>query len=73
MTRSLASDPEYVGLLADKAKKLEDLQKCKCSQKGYKKALREFLDADAKAEEALLKHIVEMTRIRAESPTVRTP
>jgi hypothetical protein len=44
----------YEQLLADKAEKLQELLKRKPGQKHYKRSLKAFLDADAKAQKALL-------------------
>ena len=44
----------YEQLLADKAERLEELLKRKPGQKHYKRSLKAFLDADAKAQKALL-------------------
>jgi hypothetical protein len=52
--------PTYEKLLADKAEKLQDLMRRKPSQKHYKHSLKAFLDADAKAEKALLAHLEEI-------------
>jgi hypothetical protein len=49
--------PRYIQLLAEKAEKLRDLEKRKPGQKGYRRSLHAFLDADAKAQELLLEHI----------------
>jgi hypothetical protein len=54
------SSGDYGGcreLLADKAEKLEELQRRKPGQKGYKRSLRAFLEADAAVQSALLAHI----------------
>jgi hypothetical protein len=48
------SDGEHLRLLADKAEKLEELKRRKPGQKGYKRTLKAFLDADAAAQKALL-------------------
>jgi hypothetical protein len=50
-------DGSYRELLANKAEKLEELRKRKPGQKGYKRRLRAFLDADAAVQDALLAHI----------------
>jgi hypothetical protein len=51
------SDAEYRRLIAEKAEKLEDLRKRKPGQKHYRRSLREFLEADAKTQKALLQQI----------------
>lgn len=51
--------PEYRRLLEDKAEKLTDLMKRSPGQKHYKRSLTAFLEADAKAQKALMKHIGE--------------
>jgi hypothetical protein len=51
------SDAEYRRLIAEKAEKLEDLRKCKPGQKHYRRSLKEFLEADAKTQKALLQQI----------------
>ena len=48
------ASPEYQQLLAAKASQLEDLLKRKPGQKHYKRSLKAFLEADAKAQKALL-------------------
>jgi hypothetical protein len=47
----------YEQLLADKVEKLKELLKRKPGQKHYKQSLMAFLDADAKAEKALLRQL----------------
>jgi hypothetical protein len=51
------NDGSYGELLADKAGKLEELRQRKPGQKGYKRSLRAFLEADAAVQSALLAHI----------------
>jgi hypothetical protein len=48
------ADDEHLRLLADKAAKLEELKRRKPGQKGYKRTLKAFLDADAAAQKVLL-------------------
>jgi hypothetical protein len=48
---------KYEQLLADKAEKLQELLKRKPGQKHYKRSLKAFLDADAKAQKALLRRL----------------
>jgi hypothetical protein len=48
------SGDEHLRLLADKAGKLEELKRRKPGQKGYKRTLKAFLEADAAAQKALL-------------------
>jgi hypothetical protein len=48
---------DYERLLADKTEKLEELLKRKPGQKHYKQSLKAFLDADAKAQKALLRQL----------------
>jgi hypothetical protein len=49
-----ASDDEHLRLLADKAEKLEALKRRKPGQKGYRRTLKAFLDADAAVQKVLL-------------------
>ena len=57
MTDDQPASPEYEELLAVKASRLEDLLKRKPGQKHYKRSLKAFLDADAKAQKALLQRV----------------
>jgi hypothetical protein len=68
------TDPKYVALLADKAAKLEELQKRRPGQKGYRRSLAEFLEADAKSQKELLKWISkQMADEEAEGTTDELP
>jgi hypothetical protein len=49
--------PDYQQLLADKAERLADLKARKPGQKGYKRSLKAFLDADAAAQNSLLERL----------------
>lgn len=49
------ADPK--ALKADKADKLKQLMKRKPGQKGYKRSLKAFLEADAKFEKHLIKRL----------------
>jgi hypothetical protein len=51
------SDPDLERLLADKAEALEDLRHRKPGEKNYKRSLKAFLDADAKAQKVLLEKL----------------
>ena len=57
----------YPSLLAEKAKRLGALQSRKPGEKGYKRRLREFLEADAAVERALLARIDDLDRSRKNS------
>jgi hypothetical protein len=69
LTAETSSDPKYLRLLAEKAEKLEDLRKRHPGGKHYKRSLRAFLEADAKAQKALLKvierRVAAQTEVRA--------
>ena len=52
-----AAQAGYERLLAEKAERLEELLKRKPGQKGYKRRLRAFLEADAQTQRLLLDHI----------------
>jgi hypothetical protein len=49
--------PKYERLVAEKADRLADLMKRKPGQKQYKQSLEAFLEADAKAQKALIKRV----------------
>jgi hypothetical protein len=54
LSEDVAFRPNYETLLAEKAEKLQDLMQRKPGQTHYKRSLSAFLDADAKAQKALL-------------------
>ena len=56
-TSETISDSKYRRLLAEKSDRLADLMKRKPGQKHYKQSLKAFLEADAKAQAALINRI----------------
>jgi hypothetical protein len=66
-------DPGCRRLLEDKAEKLEDLRKRKPGQKNYKRSLRAFLEADAKAQKALLARIGRLAAPQAGATETASP
>lgn len=49
--------PEYKSFLADKAEKLAKLMKLKPGQTGYAESLKAYLEANAAAEQAILRRL----------------
>jgi hypothetical protein len=67
MPQDQAADAGYQDLLGEKAQRLTDLLNRKPGQKGYKRSLRAFLEADAAAQRALLAQIDQA----GDAPTAR--
>jgi hypothetical protein len=57
MANAELNNPRYRRLLAEKADRLDDLMHGKPGQPQYRTMLRAFMDADAKAEKALVKMV----------------
>jgi hypothetical protein len=68
-----AADADHRRLLAEKAERLADLQARKPGQKGYKRSLRAFLEADAAAQQALLDRIEAVPAATPEPPAPPSP
>lgn len=60
--------PKYERLLAEKADRLADLLKRKPGQKQYRASLKAFLEADAKAEKALVRQVERQSEPRSFEP-----
>jgi hypothetical protein len=67
------SNVEYQRLLMEKAEKLADLRNRKPGQKHYKRSLKAFLDADAKAQTALLLQIQQERQALAPVASATSP